>query len=297
MGDWHSDLYPRCKRCGGIKDELGCRCPEGKGVIWYRDSCLENHKNELEAMKKHFKCVNSRVKIRSNDLVISRYSCLPYYKEQAYDIDLIGAKLINSYQEHRYVADLSAYYPDLEDITPKTWFSMDEIEGDGPFVLKGETNSRKGRWRTHMYAKDRRAAADVYWELTNDPLFQDTKQRICIRQFVNFHKYYDSINGMPITKEFRFFMYKNKVLSSAYYWSDHLDDPPRADEVPEEFVQDVARRIGDKIKFYVIDIGQLESGEWVVVELNDAQMSGLSENDPNVLYSNLVKALKDDLGG
>ena len=268
-----------------------------KIVIWYRDSCVEHHKGELDAMKRHFKCVDSRVKIRPGDLVIARYSCLPYYEEQAKDIELLGAELINSYQEHRYVADLSAYYVDLEGITPKTWFAMNEVEGDGPFVLKGETNSRKGRWMTHMFAKDRKRAADIYWELTNDPLFQDTKQRICIRQFVKFHKYYDGINGMPITKEFRFFMYKDRVLSSAYYWSDHLDDPPSADEVPEEFIQEVVGRISSSIKFYVIDVGQLETGEWVVVELNSGQMAGLSENDPDVLYENLAKALMDDIGG
>jgi hypothetical protein len=264
-------------------------------VIWYRDFCVEHHRNELEAMHRYFKCVDSRIKIHPGDFVISRYSCLPYYEEQAYDIDLIGAKLINSYKQHQYVANLSSYYCELEGLTPKTWFSMDEIEGDGPFVLKGDVNSRKARWKSHMYAKDRKTAANVYWELINDPLFQDSKQRICIRQFVNIHKYHDGINGMPITKEFRFFMYKNKVLSSAYYWSDHLDNPPSADEVPVEFVQEVAKRIDGRVNFYIIDIGQLESGEWIVVELNDAQMGGLSDNDPNVLYANLAAALAKEL--
>lgn len=260
-------------------------------VIWYRDSCLDRHKDELGAMQRYFKCVDSRIKIHPGDFVISRYSCLPYYAEQAHDIDLIGARLIDSLKEHRYVEDLGAYYVDLNGITPKTWFSMDEIEGDGPFVLKGQTNSRKGRWRTHMYAKDRKTAASIYWELTNDPLFQDTKQRICIRQFVKLHKYHDGINGMPVTKEFRFFMYRDQILSSAYYWSGELDDPPSADEVPREFIQEVSKRIAGKINFYVIDVGQLDTGEWIVVELNSGQMSGLSDNDPNTLYANLAKAL------
>jgi len=263
-------------------------------VIWYRYSCVEHHRGELQAMQKYFKCIDSRVKVQKDDLVIARYSCLPYYEEQEKDINLIGAKLINSYHEHKYVADLSAYYLDLEGITPKTWFSLEEIDSDGPFVLKGETNSRKGRWATHMFAKDKARAANIFWELSNDALFQDTKQRICIRQFENFHKYYDSINGMPITKEFRFFMYKDRILSSAYYWSDHLDNPPNASEVPGEFIQDIVNRIGNSIKFYVIDVGQLDTGEWMVVELNSGQMAGLSENVPNILYENLATALKDD---
>jgi hypothetical protein len=36
-----------------------------------------------------------------------------------------------------------------------------------------------------------------------------------------------------------------------------------------------------------MDIAKTQSGEWIVIELNDGQMSGLSENDPNVLYKNL----------
>ncbi|MDP2683482.1 MAG: ATP-grasp domain-containing protein [bacterium] len=261
-------------------------------VIWYRDSCVEKY--ELEAMKKYFNCVDSRILIKPGQLAISRFSCLPYYKEQARDIDLIGAKLINSYNEHRYVADLSAYYIDLKDLTPKTWFSIDEIDDDGPFVLKGATNSRKNRWRTHMFAKDLRAAREVYWELSNDSLIQDSQQQICIRKFVKLYKYFDGVNGMPITKEFRFFMYKDVILSSAYYWSGSLDEPPDASEVPIEFIQNVAKRVKNKIKFYVIDVGQLETGEWIVIELNSGQMAGLSDNDPEVLYSSLAAALQDD---
>lgn len=265
-------------------------------IIWYRHSCLEFHRGEFEAIQNNFKSVVSRVKIKPSDFVIGRYSCLPYYEEQALDIDLLGAKLINSYSEHRYVADISAYYPDIEAFTPKTWFSMDEIEGDGPFVLKGSTNSRKGSWRTKMFAKDRRTAADVYWELVNDPLIQDSKQSVVIRQFVEFYKYFDGINGMPVTKEFRFFMYKKAVLSSGFYWQsyeDDMDEIPDSNEVPKEFIDKVAEIVSKRINFYVIDVGQLKSGEWVVVELNDAQMAGLSCNDPNILYSNLKRELEN----
>ena len=42
-----------------------------------------------------------------------------------------------------------------------------------------------------------------------------------------------------------------------------------------------------------IDVAQTESGEWIVVELNDGQMSGLSENNPEVLYKNLTTVLRN----
>lgn len=37
----------------------------------------------------------------------------------------------------------------------------------------------------------------------------------------------------------------------------------------------------------MIDVAQTESGDWIVIELNDGQMSGLSENNPEILYKNL----------
>jgi hypothetical protein len=57
--------------------------------------------------------------------------------------------------------------------------------------------------------------------------------------------------------------------------------------VPQEFIQKVIDRVKDKVNFFVMDIAKTQSGDWIVVELNDGQMSGLSENDPNVLYKNL----------
>jgi hypothetical protein len=46
--------------------------------------------------------------------------------------------------------------------------------------------------------------------------------------------------------------------------------------------------------YYVIDVAKTAAGKWILIELNDGQMSGLSDNDPDVLYSNLKKSLKED---
>jgi hypothetical protein len=67
-------------------------------------------------------------------------------------------------------------------------------------------------------------------------------------------------------------------------------------EVPQEFLQKVmwkilTTEICDPPDYYVIDVAKTESGEWIVVELNDGQMSGLSENNPDTLYGNLKQVL------
>ena len=95
----------------------------------------------------------SRVGLRDK-LVIGRYSVLPYYKELEADLQSQGSRLANSPRQHEYVAEFE-WYRDIEGMTPKTWFttlSMPKGPGDGPFVVKGLTNSRKFEWDTMMYA-------------------------------------------------------------------------------------------------------------------------------------------------
>ena len=81
------------------------------------------------------------------------------------------------------------------------------------------------------------------------------------------------------------------MISGGFYWSNFVEDLAgedlSPDNVPQEFLERVTSRIGHKIPFYVVDIARKADGGWVVIELNDGQMSGLSENDPRVLYKNL----------
>jgi hypothetical protein len=251
---------------------------------------------ELEAAAWHFDVVPSRMNICEGDLVIGRYSVLPFYRELEHDIDYIGAKLINTYEQHLYVADLQNWVADLGDMTPQTWSRLEDIPEQGPFVLKGATNSMKFQWRTHMYATTRRDAFGVYDRLCDDGLI--SQQQIYIRRFVPLHTYYEDIVGLPVTKEFRFFICDEKVLCGAYYWSNHAEELeergllPNVAEVPQDFLEKVMRKIGRKIRFYVVDIAQTADGDWIVIELNDGQMSGLSMNDPKVLYGHLAAHLK-----
>jgi hypothetical protein len=207
------------------------------------------------------------------------------------DLRLAGAKLINSYQQHRYGTDLQSYVRDLDDLTFKTWNSRDlhSLPNDMSFVLKGETNSRKDKWNTHMFAKDKKEAIQVYLRLQDDSLL--ASQEIYVRQYVPLKKLAEGIGGQPITMEFRFFVLYGEVVSGGYHcWSNdlgQLKDVPSPAIVPQEFLRKAIDRVKDNIPFFTIDVAQTESGDWLVVDLNDGQMAGLSGNDPNVLYRNM----------
>lgn len=254
--------------------------------------------NEADIAKLYFPTTFSRMEIKAGDLVIPRFSALPFYKEQEFDINYVGAKLINSFSEHRYIADLINWYEDLKDYTPKTYTRLVDLPEKGPFVLKGETNSKKFLWKTHMYAEDKRAAIEVESKLHCDSLI--TYQNIYIREYVPLKTFMMGLQGLPITNEYRFFCYKDKVLSGGYYWSSHVLDlenmgiKPHINEVPKNFLDKIISIVKDKVNFYVIDVAETVTGDWIVIELNSGDMSGLSENDPNILYSNLKKVLENE---
>src|ERR1039458_9469999 len=129
-------------------------------VILYRGTDFE--KEELESASQFFYCVSRRPEIKEGDLVVGRYSVLPFYSEQAKDIDYVGASLINSYQQHQYIADLGNWVLDLDRLTPRTWRNIEDIPEKGPFVLKGETNSRKSNWLHDMYAANKMEAIAIH---------------------------------------------------------------------------------------------------------------------------------------
>lgn len=143
-----------------------------------------------------------------------------------------------------------------------------------------------------MFARNKKEAIEVYRRLSQDGLVGG--QDIYIREYVPLRKLADGFNGLPISEEYRFFILDGEILSGAFYWSSHADDlteVPTCDRVPLTFLSEVTDRIGFKARFVVVDIGIKTDGEPIVIELNDGQMSGPSENDLDVLYRNLKKVL------
>jgi hypothetical protein len=148
-----------------------------------------------------------------------------------------------------------------------------------------------------MYAENRRVACDVYARLCEDGLI--SQQQIYIRKYVPLVTYFPDVVGLPVTNEFRFFVHDGEILCGGYYWSSHVDtlrergiEPPKVEEVPRAFLERVTSKIGKKVRFYALDVAKTISGDWIVIELNDGQMSGLSMNDPNELYGRLAARTK-----
>jgi ATP-grasp domain-containing protein len=259
--------------------------------IYYRRGLMEEE--ELTAAEQYFPCVSLLTDIEPGDQVIYRYSLFPFPKDQENEILNVGAKPINSFNQHLYVADLQNWVMDLAELTPITWDRLELLPETGPFVLKGETNSRKSNWKQQMFAETKTDAIRVHSELLDDSLIG--QQKIYIRQYVPLHTYMTGLNGLPITKEFRFFVLYGQILCGEFYWQNYVDElpiVPEVNEVPLEFLQQVIKIVSPHINFFVVDVAQTQKGDWIVIELNDGSCSGLSCINPQVLYSRLKEVLE-----
>jgi hypothetical protein len=262
-----------------------------KSVVYFRGSLAEE--DERKSAESHFRVIYQRTHIKAGDLVIPRYSALPWYQELCQDMTEMGATPINTYRQHCYVADLRNWYYDLGDYTPRTWFALDQIPRDGgPFFLKGSTNSKKQFWSTHCYAEDAPAATDVYIRLGQDGYIGH--QPIYIRQFIPLNRLAAGLNGLPISEEYRFFCLDGQVVASGFYWSTHADDLEKqytSDVVPADFINKIIEIVSPHIRFWVMDLARTAAGDWIVVELNDGMQSGLSTISPEDLYAGIARIL------
>ncbi len=273
-------------------------------VIYTREFSF---KEEQEVAKQYFPVYNYITEIPKSSLVIPRYSFLPFGRDLERDIKNLGSTLINSYKEHQYVADIQNWYSDLEGETPQTWFSVEEIpyNEEGPFVVKGRTNSRKHDWATKMFAPSKILLGEIIGNLLDDPFI--SAQGICIRKFWPLKTYMTGLNGLPITEEYRCFVLDGELLACDFYWQNYEEELKEKNIYPRPntktlqaikgYVKKLNSKLRNKIRFYVIDVAKPcfnnpDYGEcFCVVELNDGTMSGLSCIDPHLFYSTLKERL------
>lgn len=264
----------------------------------------EGYDSPTESMiaAEYFPIYGFRCSIPPESLVIGRYSVLPYYLELEHDLSIANSKLINSYNEHRWIANFD-YYEDLEPFTFKTWTddSYPYCGYDGPIVIKGRTNSRKHQWKTDMYAENRQDAIKIACRIREyDDLLSG--QGLVYRKYEPLYSLGENeINGLRYSNERRLFCYKDRVLTNAYYWTNAGPKAKAESDARiasqkdsfDSFVGEITKIASKNTNFYVLDIAEKETGGWILVEINDAQMSGLSYTDPDKLYKNLKEALRN----
>lgn len=225
------------------------------------------------------------------DVVLPRF--YPFYNYLEDELASRGATLVNT--QHEWVSNIREWAPVLGELTPRTWTSIEEVLAfgfTGPFFVKGIDKSLKVDFNEFCYAADLDRLPVVLNNLKNA---LPVEQPLVIREFLPLTTYGVSpTSGMPIAHEFRVFVYDGRVLSEGFYWeSVRKQNELSLVQAPEHEVsiQEVIDKVGQQCKFYALDIALTAQNEWVVIELNDGCLSGLSANNPDRLYEGLFQAL------
>lgn len=211
--------------------------------------------------------------------------------------------LINSPDAYLHCHYLPESYPVIAAHTPATVSiplgkcgDMDHVLqalrpfGNQPLILKDYVKSRKHEWDEACYipsAADRMAVERVvtrFLELQGDYV----SGGLVFREYVAFQPIGShSQSTMPLTKEFRRFFLDGALLAAMEYWDEGTytgEQPP--DTLFSKVVAEVRSR------FFTMDIAQRIDGDWMIVELGDAQVAGLPERtDVGDFYRRLAMQL------
>lgn len=260
-------------------------------VILFRPEFNGEVQTEMEEAREQMEVVESRVNLR-NKLVIGRYSVLPYYAELENDLAAQGSRLANTLRQHQWIAGFD-WYETLVDMTPRTWRTLASVKRGVPLVVKGATNSRKFEWKQKMFAPTWEDALRITTELGQDGLIGP--QGLVYREFVPLRVLEVGLNDLPFANEWRFFFWGRDNLAYGFYWTA-TDARAAITEQGIKVAMEAAERVAQHAQFFVIDVAETADGRWIVIEVNDGQMSGLSEVNAHDLYKNLAIRVSASLG-
>jgi hypothetical protein len=151
-----------------------------------------------------------------------------------------------------------------------------EVFGSAVVVVKDYVKSQKHYWNEAFYipsASDQNTVERVvrrFIELQDN----DLNKGLVFREFVALEPIgKHSKSGMPLTMEFRIFFLDGKPIYATKYWEEGV----YTNDIPEiKSFYEVAKLI--KSRFFTMDIAKRADGDWMIVELGDAQVAGLPDN-------------------
>lgn len=191
--------------------------------------------------------------------------------------------LVNTPQQFQTAMEFDKFYPLIEHLTPKSVVleannSIDTVinKFDFPVFVKGTVKSNKDKgWSAVVAQNEEELKQLIEAHLQNN---YRSKGKVIVRELVSLKKLAQDPNGFPISREYRVFVYKGEVLDYGFYWDEYEDESISTKEL-ELAIKKIVSKVTEQVKvpFFSLDIGQLSSGEWIVIELGDGQFSGLSQ--------------------
>lgn len=203
-----------------------------------------------------------------------------------------GIFLINSPEEYKRYHTLPGWYHEFAEMTVKSIWEKDgnvnsilemSTSLEGSFIVKDYVKSRKHEWYDACYIPniaDKVNASKIistFVERQGEALVGG----IVLRKFeklkqIGFHEK----SGMPISEEYRVFVYAGKVHVVDNYWRNDMQVDFSEQELA--WIKDIVARL--RSNFVTVDLARKEDGTLIIMELGDGQVSGLQEIDEKRFY-------------
>ena len=211
----------------------------------------------------------------------------------------MGMRLLVPVAEHLRCSTIEKWYPVLKSKTPftKLYDEMPDVEKilkdfSFPVFIKGnrQTNRHK-RSQCIIESIEQYEALRKEWK--HDSIL--SWQKVAVREFVPLLEI-DSESfpeQVPVSYEFRFFYFKGKCMAYGPYWHMGRQYSLYESELAEvlKLTDWAAEKLG--VCFTAIDVAKTVSGEWIIIEVNDAQESGFVGVNPLVLWNNTFSAAQN----
>lgn len=203
-----------------------------------------------------------------------------------------GIVLINTPEEYRRYHTLPEWYSDFVGETAESvWESEGKIENvlemskdlEGAYIVKDYVKSRKHEWYDACFIKNIACKEDTEKIVRNFIERQGSSLvgGVVLRKFkklkqIGFHER----SGMPISEEYRVFIYAGKIMIIDGYWAECKNVNISNDE--RLWIEKIARKITSN--FVTVDLARKDDGRLIIMELGDGQVSGLQQIKPDDFY-------------
>ncbi|HEX9060273.1 MAG TPA: ATP-grasp domain-containing protein [Clostridia bacterium] len=205
-----------------------------------------------------------------------------------------GIELIHTSEEFNICTMLPNWYPLIKDVTPKSiWYDIlptaEQVEDDigWPVFVKG----------AHQTSRHKKALSIIEGPLQFERLLELWKsdpilhwQPMVCREYVKLQLVEDVVpDRIQSSLEFRIFIWKCNIVGIGRYWWNgiHYDVPCGEMNEVSELALLVAKRLN--VTFLVVDIAKTEAGNWIVIEVNDAQESGYAGVSPIYMWQKIIE--------
>lgn len=225
---------------------------------------------------------------------IARFGAVIDYDALHAELLELGVRLVHSPEQHQLCSELPLWYPILTGLTPESWWfdtppdarTAGELAG-WPLFLKGSRQTSRHQASLSIIHNEAEYDTAIATYATDSMLHW---QQLVIRRFERLRRIEADVgHKIPASFEFRSFWWHGQLAGVGPYFAEYAryDWTPAERTAALEVAQEAARRMA--LPFIVIDLAQRTDGQWIVIEINDAQESGYTGVSPLPLWQRMVE--------